>query len=299
MFLMRSSPLLTGVLASLATLAGVGCVAPPDDRPDAEATSSTATGVVVVEHATGPGDTTRGDALIARFVRVRQGSVDEQALRIAGAASDLPAVGTCATAQEAQPTLQPRSVDLLDVGVLTVDSTPPGASALVNGASKSTVLLPRSMPDPTGVVSGVFYSGRSADAFTPSTAAESRHLQLHTSGGPDLPEGFRIDVPSPRELADVHVTSSPTGLDVAWEGDAVMNDGRDVVYVDVLGQSSRLVARCTTLDVGQLTIPTSALGSIDEGQVSVHRLHRESFHAKGIEPGEVRFDVARVVTFRR
>lgn len=290
---MRSPFVLLGALASLAA---VGCVAPPDERPDAEATSSTATAIIVVERTVGPGEAVRGDAVIARFVRVRQGNVDDQALRIAGAASDLPALGTCSTAQEAQPALLPRSVELLDVGVLTVDSTAPSANERMNGVSKSTVILPRSMPDPTGVVSGVFYSARSAEAFTPSA-----HLQLHASGGPDMAEGFRVDVPSPRDVGDVHVVSSAAGLDIAWEADAAASDGRDLVYVDVLGPSSRLVARCTTFDVGQLTIPASALGALEsgEGQLSVHRLHRESFRAKGIDPGEVRFDVARAVTFRR
>jgi hypothetical protein len=288
---MRSPLLLKfGALATLASASVLGgCVAPPDDRPDAEAASSTATAVVVVERTTGPGDAVRGDAVIARFVRVRQGLVDDQALRIAGAASDLPAVGTCATAHEVQSTLQTRSVDLLDVGMLTVDSP----------ASKTTVLLPRSMPDPTGVVSGVFYSARSTDAFTASTGSESRRLQLHTSGGPDIAEGFRVDVPAPRDVADVRVSPLAAGLEVTWESDAVSSEARGTVYVDVLGPASRLIARCTTVDAGQLTLPASALGSVDEGQVSVHRLHREPFRARGIDPGEVRFDLARVVTFHR
>ena len=285
---MRSTLLLTGVLASLTAM---GCVAPPDDRPDAEATSTTATAVVVVERTTGPGDTVRGDAVIARFVRVRQGVVDDQALRIAGAAWDLPAIGTCSTdgaGADTQPALQPRTVDLLDVGVLTVD-----------GDNKSTTLLPRSMPDPTGVVSGVFYSARSARS--PEAFAPASRLQLHTSGGPDMAEGFRVDVPSPHDVTDVRVGSSASpgsssGLDVTWEADAVASD---VVYVDVLGPSSRLVARCAALDVGQLTVPGSAIGSLEDGQLAVHRLHRESFRAKGIEPGEVRFDIARVIAFHR
>jgi hypothetical protein len=304
---MRSHLLLTGALASLTA---IGCVAPPDDRPDAEAISSTATAVVVVERTVGPGDAVRGDAVIARFVRVRQGSVDEQALRIAGASGfdrDLPSVGTCSTAgfgAETQTALQPRSVDLLDVGVLTVDgsssassASSAGAGALAN-AGRSTVLLPRSMPDPTGVVSGVFYSARSAEAFTPAA-----RLQFHTSGGPDMAEGFRVDVPSPRDVSDVHVAfASPgatPGLEVSWEADAAASEARDVVYVDVLGPSSRLVARCATLDVGQLAIPGSAIGNLEDGQLAVHRLHRESFRAKGIEPGEIRFDIARVVAFHR
>ena len=304
--LMRSHLLLTGALASFTA---IGCVAPPDERPDAEATSSTATAVVVVERTVGPGDAVRGDAVIARFVRVRQGSVDEQALRIAGASGfdrDLPAVGTCSTAgfgAETQAALQPRSVDLLDVGVLTVDGASSAAGTFAN-AGKSTVLLPRSMPDPTGVVSGVFYSARSAEAFTPAA-----RLQFHTSGGPDMAEGFRVDVPSPRDVSDVHVAfayaalgSASPGLEVSWEADAVAGEARDVVYVDVLGPSSqarRLVTRCATLDVGQLAIPGTAVGNLEDGQLAVHRLHRESFRAKGIEPGEIRFDIARVIAFHR
>jgi len=303
---MRSNLLLTGALASFTA---IGCVAPPDDRPDAEATSSTATAVVVVERTMGPGDAVRGDAVIARFVRVRQGVVDEQALRIAGASGfdrDLPALGTCSTAGasgETQPALQPRSVDLLDVGVLTVDGAYNPAG--VTNGGKSTVLLPRSMPDPTGVVSGVFYSARSAEAFTPAA-----RLQFHTSGGPDMAEGFRVDVPSPRDVADVRVafasnggsTATAGGLDVTWEVDPVApvaSEARDVVYVDVLGPSSRLLARCATLDVGQLAVPGSAIGALEDGQLAVHRLHRESFRAKGIEPGEIRFDIARVIAFHR
>ncbi len=309
---MRSPLLLAGALGSFAF--ATGCVAPPDDRPDAEATSTTATAVVVVErttHDARPGElASPRDAVIARFVRVRQGAVDDQALRIAGAAWDLPTLGTCSTgsraAQDQSPVaLQPRSVDLLDVGVLTVDArdTPRDTRDTVQVAqaanpSKSTILLPRAMPDPTGVVSGVFYSARSTDSagvFTPAA-----RLQLHTSGGPDMPEGFRVDVASPRDMTDVLVTGSNVGLDVAW---ATSSDREpsDVVYVDVTSRA-RLVARCTTLDLGHFLVPASAiasLGSADEGQLAVHRLHRESFRAKGIEPGEIRFDVARVVTFHR
>jgi hypothetical protein len=290
---MRSHFLLTGAL-SVGSLASMGCsISATPDAPDAaEATSSTATAVVVVERTTGPGDAVRADAVIARFVRVHQGTVDDQALRIAGAAWDLPALGTCSASHEqTQATLQPRSVDLLDVGVLTLGERD------VPGTAKSTVLLPRTMFDPTGGVSGVFYSARSTEAFTPAS-----RLQLHTSGGPDLPEGFVVNVASPREVADVRVSTDPaSGLDVVWDA-TESDDARDLVYVDVLASAktgARLIARCTTLDVGHLVVPAASLGPIEEGQLSVHRLHRESFRTKGIEPGEIRFDVARVVTFRR
>ena len=288
---MRSHFLLTSALA-VGSLGSMGCSlsATPDAPDAADPISSAATAVVVVERTTGPGDAVRADAVIARFVRVRQGVVDEQALRLAGAAWDLPAVGTCSSSSP--PPAAGRAsaaVDLLDVGVLTLGDRE------VAGSARSTVLLPRTMFDPTGGVSGVFYSGRSAEAFTPAA-----RLQLHTSGGPDLPEGFVVNVASPREVTEVRVRFS-SNLEVTWEA-SESDDARDLVYVDVLAGTkpgARLVARCTTLDVGQLIVPSTSLGAIEEGQLSVHRLHRESFRTKGIEPGEVRFDVARVVTFHR
>ena len=75
--------------------------------------------------------------------------------------------------------------------------------------------------------------------------------------------------------------------------------GLDLVYVDVLSPAPRVVMRCTSIDAGRILVPQGSIAGIEEGQVAVHRLHKESFKAKGIEPGEVRFDVAKIVTFRR
>ena len=61
------------LLGSVATL--VGCTVGNPDLPDAEAqpTSTSASAIIVVER--GPS----GDAIVARFVRARQGAVDDQA----------------------------------------------------------------------------------------------------------------------------------------------------------------------------------------------------------------------------
>ena len=283
---MRSLLLLA--VGSLTALASVGCsIAGANDAPDAaEQTSQTATAVVVVERTSGPGDIVRGDTMIARFVRVHQGAVDDQALRIAGAAWDLPAVGTCSvsptdTTSTADP--QAREITLLDVGTLTLDDT----TAL---PAKATTFQPRTMFDPTGGVTGIVYSSHSEAAFTPAS-----RLQLHTSGGADLPDGFVVDVGSPKEIADLDVTSTTSGLDLSWEAD---ESSQDVVYVDVLSNAGHLLSRCTTTDTGHFVSPISAI-TPEDGQIAVHRLHRESFRTKGIEPGEIRFDVARVVTFHR
>src|SRR5262249_32187018 len=152
------------------------------------------------------------------------------------------------------------AVELLDVGQVTLASQP------VDGATKSTVLLPRSMPDPAGVVSGVFYSSRSADVFAPTS-----RVSLRSSGGADLLHGFNVTVTAPRDVADVHVTPIASGLDVAW--DATDADAHDLVYVDVLSPAPRVVMRCAANDSGHLVVP----GQVDEGQIAVHRLHKESF----------------------
>jgi hypothetical protein len=259
------------IFGALAVLAGCSANA---DLPDAEAVSATsASAIVVVER--GPS----GDAIVARFVRARQGMVDDVALRTAGV-QDLPALGTCVTSFEGPLGAAPsaaRPVDLLDVGAVTFDST---------------VLLPRSLPDPAGMVSGYFYSARTNESF--ATAAASR-VSLRASGGADLPEGFAVNLASPRELVDVRVASLAGALDVTW--DATDADVHDFVYVDVLAPT--FVARCSGNDYGRLTLPANVLGNVEEGSLSVHRVHRESFKTRGIDPGEVRFDLARVVTFRR
>lgn len=262
----------------LVALAAVGCssqVGPAEETTS----SSTAAAVIVVSRSAGPGEAVRDDSIVARFVRVRQGApLDDAALRLAGVANDLPSAGTCRSTIDERSALQGREIDLLDVGPMSVDGT---------------ILLPRQMPDPTGIVSGVFYSARSAEAFTPAS-----RLQLRASGGQALPEGFVVNVTAPKDLGDVRVSSGGAGLDVAWDP-TDESDGRDVVYMDILDRAARVVTRCGSVDGGRFVVPAESLGNVDEGQVVLHRVHHESFTAKGIAPGQVRFDLARVVTFRR
>ena len=274
------------LIAAVSSSSLVACVgAGPDSNTDSgtETTSSTATAIVALERTSGPGDAVRGDAVIARFVRVKQGSVDDPALRMAGVAEDIPVPGACFAPSETTPVIQGRSVELLDVGQVVLTS---------DGSKGSTVLLPRSMPDPAGVVSGVIYSSRSSDVFTPGSP-----VSLRSNGGADLLDGFSVSVTAPRDVTDVHVTSVPSGLDVSWDAEGA--DPHDLVYVDVLSPAPRVVMRCTSIDAGRILVPQGSIAGIEEGQVAVHRLHKESFKAKGIEPGEVRFDVAKIVTFRR
>jgi hypothetical protein len=277
---MRSSLLGVGALSVTGL---VGCGLPSSaDTADAEAASQNATAIVVVERSVGPGEATRGDAVVARFLRVRQGAVDDPALRIAGVPDVPSAAKGCWVPSGEAPyaRLAGRQVDLLDVGTVTLES-----------AQARTTLYSRAMPDPANVVSGTFYSARATDAF-----ATGSLVQLRATGGLDLVDGFAVSIPAPRDLGEVTVASTTAGLDVAW--DATDVDARDVVYLDVLS-SSQVLARCATADAGRFIVPLSAVGAIEDGELAVHRLHREAFHAKGVDPGEVRFDVSRVTAFHR
>lgn len=274
---MRVSLVLVGILAapSLVACAAAG----PDPSPDAN-NSQTATAVVEVERTAG--DSSHNDTVAARVVRVQKGVVDDAALRIAGVGEDTPAPGPCFVPAESSA-IQGRSVELLDIGQVS----------MANDDAKSTVLAKRVMPDPAGVVSGYFYSSRSGDVFVPGN-----RLALRSNGGADLPDGFNINVNAPRELSDLRAVFANDGsLDVVW--DATDADVKDVVVADVLAPAPHVALRCAATDTGHLVVSGTALASVDNGTLSVHRLHKESFKAKGIEPGEVRFDVAKVITFAR
>ena len=74
----------------------------------------------------------------------------------------------------------------------------------------------------------------------------------------------------------------------------------DLIYVDVASRDRTTpVTRCLFTDGGHATLANAALGAIDEGTISVHRLHREGFRARGLDSGEVRFDFARTIAFTR
>lgn len=280
--------LVSSLSVALLGATAVACGATPDPGPEASSTAATA--IIAVERVSGPGDAVRPDAVSARFIRVRQGVVDDSALRIAGVAEDLPPLGTCAAPTTGAATFG-RNVELLDVGAVTLapSASPIGPTAAFD--ARSTVLSPRTMPDPAGVLSGVFYSSRSADAF-----AAGAPLSLRAMGGADI-EAFALNVNTPHDLGDVHVASTAAGLEVEWDADAA--DVRDFVYLDVLTPAARSVARCAVIDGGHFIVPAGSIGALDEGQVAVHRIHKEPFRTRSIEPGEVRFDLAKIVAFRR
>ena len=335
---MRPFPLSASLLTSSRGLAfaglafggaSIGCSAPVSESLTRDAADLTVRGassaaVVVVERTVSPDDSARG-SIVARFLKMRAGSVDDEALRMVGATLDLPEEGTCATqlnASEAPAIVSlavPRAVELLDVGPITVDA---------NGLH--TALEARALPDIVDLLSGVVYSSRSVETpsvKTPSVnsgsvqSAAGRGLYQLMSGGTDAdhppftisasapgePDELRINALNPR--ASIELSSSEP-IALVWDASGAAAD--DVIYVDVAFPAAHQDARqgepqsfrCAFADVGSASIPVSAFGVVVDagtttGTMTVHRVHREAFHVSGIESGVLRFDFARTVEFTR
>src|ERR1035437_6071062 len=97
-----------------------GCSATIVGTPEAaDADATSVTGVVLVEQSGSAMDGAHAE-ISARFLRVH-GTVDEGALRLVGAALDMPAPGECAALADADVAPSSR-VELLDVGTLTLES---------------------------------------------------------------------------------------------------------------------------------------------------------------------------------
>ncbi len=276
-------------------VASVGCsatVATSPEAADAEA-AGPATAVVIVERTSGPGDGTRAEA-VARFVQMRSGSVDEAALRMVGAAVDFPAIGACAavgrTRERDRGEVHARAVKLADVGAVTLEA---------NGVRTS--LVARQLPDVADLVSGVVYTARGESGLAPRV-----RYALSGAGMADV-EAFDVVATAPAEPSDVRVAGQDAksevalipgaAVDITWEASA---SSEDAMYVDIAPRdASSAVVRCSFADNGRATLPSSVLATVDEGTMSLHRLHRESFRARGLDGGEIRFDFARAVAFTR
>jgi hypothetical protein len=277
-----SSRLSLAIVPAVAVLVGCSAnvVASPEIA-DAETGPSSAAFVEVTRTSTG--DQSRA---VARFARVRGGPLGEGEMDLLRVGLTLPPLDSCAPAtQAAAPDgPSPRAVELADVGSLTVEA-----------GGTSTALTTRRM-NVIDLVSGVVYWG---EGPLPSRG----RYELRASGragalanaDPSLEvPAFVVSAQSPGEPQDVHVANGPSGLDVTWDP----GSQEDVVYVDVAARG-QTTTRCTFSDGGRATIPAFALGFADEGTLSIHRVHRESFRVRGIDRGEVRFDLARVVAFSR
>jgi hypothetical protein len=294
--LARHSRLLSSAFLPALFVAATGCsasVAASPEAADAEAASS-ASAVVVVERTIGPGDGTRAEA-VARFIRMRGGPVDDDALRMVGAFLELPPLGVCRRLEaEAKPT--GRAIELLDVGNVTLAAD-----------QQKTQLRPRRLPDVADLVWGVVYA-RAAEAE--ALPAHTRYeLQVAGSAEDDVP-AFVVSADAPEAPRDLRVagqdgqrgavelSASDASFDITWEPGAFADD---VVYVDwsTRWNDTRSTLRCTYADTGRASIPSAVLAGVESGTLTLHRVHREPFRARGLDTGEIRFDMGRALSFSR
>jgi hypothetical protein len=283
-----SAPLLAGTVA----LALVGCtsnVSASGEPADAEVTPL-ATGIIAVEGTVGSDGSESRSQAVARFVRARPGPVDDDALRMVGASVDFPALGACESLAALRAGASASTLALLDVGAVTLSA---------GDALKP--LQARQLPDVADLVSGVVYSARADELPTRS------QYMLRIDGSPDQqvpafvvsatspgePEGLRVAGDDGRSGAVAIAAAGP--VELTWEPGSV----EDVVYVDLAASGAAPATRCLFDDVGRAVLPTAAFGALDDGTLTVHRLHREYFQTRGVQPGEVRFDFARTVSFAR
>ena len=287
----------------------IGCSATVSASPesaDAE-TMQAATAIVTVQRTTTATGESAGAAradAVGSFVQMRSGSVDDQALHMVRAAVDLPAKGSCtALAQtwSVEATTPARPVYLADVGAVSLEIK--GLDG--NYGSARTNLSARQQPDVADLVSGVRYIARPTEAA--SLPAGSKYV-LHVAGTAVF-DPFDVTAAAPADLTDVRIAgqnaagsitlaaSAEAPVEISWEP----GSADDAVFVDVKSRDPNVpVLRCLFPDgAGRATIAAWSFGGIDDGTLSLHRLHRESFRAHGVESGEIRFDFARVIPFTR
>lgn len=257
-----------------------------------DADRATTSAVIVVERTSDSSGGAHAEAS-ARFVRIASSSSSDEALRAIGATIDLPARGTCAPlashAGSAAPEGPTPFVELLDVGLVSLEPA----------AGVETRLAPRQLPDVTDIVSGVVYARATDPGALP---ADSRYI-LHIGGGSSLP-AFDATVLAPAAPSDIRVTGEDGGsaivaaddfVHLVWSG----SPSSDSIYVDVQPAGIRCVLQEDGNEGDRVhgSLPGSLLSN--SGSLVVHRLHREALHATGLDSGEVRFDFARTVAYRR
>lgn len=281
--------LLAGCSANVATSADI-----------ADAESSPAAAVIVVERTTG--DSPHAEA-VARFVRARSGPLDSEALRWVGLEPELPVTGTCAHASGDVATMPAGGLRLLDVGrvTLTAELDPLHEPQAID-------LGRRRVPDVVDVVSGVFYT---ASGFDVPTAG---NFEVDALGEPEL-AGVHAQAdfagePTSIRVQGIEASSSPSSLmvaldspiDLTWDAARGTLDSaqRELLYVDISATDPAThkasITRCAAADTGHFILPPAAFGDAD-GSISVHRMHRSTFHTTGIDRGELRLDFAHEMAF--
>jgi hypothetical protein len=300
--------LLLSLFCAVAPVLGcTGTVASAPGTGDAEPFATRA--VVVVERALDATGGSRAEAS-ARFVRVSgsSGASTAAALETVGASLDLPPRGTCASVTSlASGALSDGAeralIELADVGSVTLETSETPAR-----------LTPRQVPDVTDVVSGVIYARAADPALFPAGVP----YRVHVGGGPDL-DAIDTSATAPADPIDVRLSGEdgrggadlPAGgaLEFSWPAGAAI--AADTLYADVrplVGSGIRCVLAADDDAPGEgalahAVVPAAYLsgerGAFSEGTIVIHRVHRETFHARGLDSGEVRFDFARAVVYKR
>jgi hypothetical protein len=273
-------------IAATATLAcaAFGCSANVSAEGPAPSEGAPSTAAIVVVQRTI--DESASAETVARFLRVPGGAASDDALRLVGAPVDFPAAGACVSVGSDTPTTaldQGISVELLDVGTVTVAA---------NGVE--TTLLARQVPDVVDLVSGVVYA-RAADVDQLPAVAPYELRVMGAAAG----DAFVVSAYAPADLTGLVVSQQDTravtlgagtSVDLEWAPGSV----DDLVYVDMDASERMPTLRCAFADASGRGSIAAALVP-DSGTLSVHRLRRTHFAAKGVDSGEMRFDFARVV----
>lgn len=281
-------------------LAVVGCSGRVEDTADAS--DGATRGLVSVERTTvvSATESTTRTNVSAKFMRVSPSADVALADRVVGSTLELPAAGHCASlgegaAAESVPSaLTTTSIDLLDVGDVSLDT---------GGTESTMALAARAFPDLGDLVSGVFYTSRDAASELP---APGRYI-LKGSGSAAL-DRFTVEADAPTAPEDVRIgealLSEGANLEegapvlVRWARVAVDARRDDLVVVEVTSPRGTGV-RCSLHDVGEGVVPAGlvratelGLGAEHRASVTVHRVRRESFAVSGLDAGEIRFDLA-------
>ena len=291
------------------------------DEQDGIAGGAQATTAVVTFERVTAGDATRVST-VARFIQGRSAQVDGRALKLVGAAFDLPPSSGCIVLSDDADGTAARGVDLADVGALTVSSSTPASTF---------TMVPRQVPDPVGLVAGVLYYAPATDAA--QVAPGTRYL-VRGAGSTDVP-AFELSGTAPGDFSDVRINQSGApqiaqnaaqssnqtgqarvalalgaGVDLTWStSTGIENEGGDSFFVDVV--TARGTSRCAA-DAAGAIVPSAAFLA-DDGLLAVHRVHRDRTRArdqiaasqlhegaqKSIDSSELRFDFSRVVSFSR
>ena len=268
-----------------------GCTGNVDaaNAPDADASELTA--AISIDTTSYADDVAPSHSTaVARFIRGNFG-IDQATLQMLGASIDLPPNGSCSGTSSHETTSSGHSVELVDVGAITLDV-----------AGRSATLAPRNVPDMNDLVWGVVYSSR----VDGENAPVSGSISLRVAGSKDI-GALSIDVAdmsAPTDVVFDDATFLSGGDLIALHGNSDVRvtwttsaPSHDVIYFEVANGTETLV--CAYDDSGSALLPASMFAAAPDGKgtLAIHRLHREAVAARGIDNGEARFDFARVYDF--